>query len=208
MANPAAGDARQSRSAHTRERILSAARELFVERGYDGTTIRQIAARSGLTDPAIHYHFSNKQHIFEAVLSPLVLNLRPEEGDPYDAAIDALVTQLTAWANQPDTLHLLIAQSIEGIEFAYDTTMARMGELRTEIQSLVSGLYADSAMTRADALVAIIVGIVCDGVLSYGQDFGQYAQTTAAQDRFRRLFAAALPHQDEPDHGGVRASER
>ena len=59
---------RRSRErAETRERILEAAREMFVELGYEATTMRAIADRIEYTPTAIYHHFRNK----EALLSEL-----------------------------------------------------------------------------------------------------------------------------------------
>jgi len=59
---------RRSRErADTRLRILEAAREMFVERGYEATTMRAIADRIEYTPTAIYHHFRNK----EALLSEL-----------------------------------------------------------------------------------------------------------------------------------------
>jgi AcrR family transcriptional regulator len=48
----------------TRERILDIALELFVDRGYDATSLRDIAERLGTTKAALYYHFERKQDIF------------------------------------------------------------------------------------------------------------------------------------------------
>lgn len=45
----------------TREKILDAAREMFVRRGYEATTMRAIAERIEYTPTAIYHHFRNKQ---------------------------------------------------------------------------------------------------------------------------------------------------
>jgi AcrR family transcriptional regulator len=49
--------------ASTRERILDIAMELFVEQGYDKTSLRDIAERLGTTKAALYYHFERKQDI-------------------------------------------------------------------------------------------------------------------------------------------------
>jgi len=49
--------------ASTRERILDIAMELFVEQGYDKTSLRDIAERLGTTKAALYYHFESKQDI-------------------------------------------------------------------------------------------------------------------------------------------------
>src|ERR1700722_770740 len=47
----------------TRERILDIALELFVDQGYDKTSLRDIAERLGTTKAALYYHFERKQDI-------------------------------------------------------------------------------------------------------------------------------------------------
>src|SRR6201986_5297062 len=47
----------------TRERILDIALELFVEQGYDKTSLRDIAERLGTTKAALYYHFERKEDI-------------------------------------------------------------------------------------------------------------------------------------------------
>lgn len=60
----------------TREAILEAARRAFAEHGYEGATIRGIAARAGV-DPALVYHFhASKEELFAAAMQ---LPFQPSE---------------------------------------------------------------------------------------------------------------------------------
>jgi AcrR family transcriptional regulator len=52
----------------TAERILDAAEALFAERGYAGTTLRDVAARVGLRIPSLYNHFPSKDALYAAVL--------------------------------------------------------------------------------------------------------------------------------------------
>lgn len=52
----------------TRERIVDAATELFAERGYLGTSMREIAEELGVSKPALYHHFADKQALLLAVL--------------------------------------------------------------------------------------------------------------------------------------------
>lgn len=52
---------RQRESADTRQRIVDAARDLFVQRGYEATSMRAIAERIEYTPTAIYHHFANKE---------------------------------------------------------------------------------------------------------------------------------------------------
>ena len=52
----------------TRGRILDAARAAFGERGFDGATIRDIAARAGVDAALVHHYFGTKQQLFVAAM--------------------------------------------------------------------------------------------------------------------------------------------
>ncbi len=57
---------REARSAETRERIFASALELFRERGFDETTMRDIAAAAGMSLGAAYYYFDSKEAIVHA----------------------------------------------------------------------------------------------------------------------------------------------
>jgi len=52
----------------TRDRIATAARATFGERGFEGTTIRAVAARAGVDPALVHHYFGTKQQLFIAVM--------------------------------------------------------------------------------------------------------------------------------------------
>ncbi|HEX6940295.1 MAG TPA: TetR/AcrR family transcriptional regulator [Longimicrobiales bacterium] len=52
---------RERERAETRRKILDAARDMFVEHGYEGTTMRAIARRIDYTPTAIYHHFRSKE---------------------------------------------------------------------------------------------------------------------------------------------------
>ena len=47
-----------------RERLLAAALELFVRKGYAATSVREIVAAAGVSKPALYYYFENKEGIY------------------------------------------------------------------------------------------------------------------------------------------------
>jgi AcrR family transcriptional regulator len=57
---------RRPGSADTRGRILGAAREAFAERGYQGTSVRGVAASAGVDAALVHHYFGTKQRLFVA----------------------------------------------------------------------------------------------------------------------------------------------
>jgi len=62
------GRPKGGRSERTRERILDAAEHLFADRGYDGASIRDVAAEAGLQVHSVGYHFGPKESLFDAVV--------------------------------------------------------------------------------------------------------------------------------------------
>ncbi|MEE4544808.1 ScbR family autoregulator-binding transcription factor [Streptomyces sp. V4-01] len=58
----------QERAEATRRYLVEAAAQLFEERGYAGTSISDISARSGRTSGAIYFHFTNKEKLALAVV--------------------------------------------------------------------------------------------------------------------------------------------
>jgi AcrR family transcriptional regulator len=52
----------------SRAEILAAARRQFGERGYDGTTIRAIAAEAGVNQALVHHFFGTKERLFAAAM--------------------------------------------------------------------------------------------------------------------------------------------
>ena len=53
----------------TREKVLQAARDLFIERGYEGATIRDIARVAGMSTGAVFASFADKTELFDAILN-------------------------------------------------------------------------------------------------------------------------------------------
>ncbi|MFI1798329.1 TetR/AcrR family transcriptional regulator [Streptomyces sp. NPDC020379] len=82
------GSTPQARRSDTRERIQKTALDLFVSRGYEKTSLREIAEELGVTKAALYYHFKTKEDILTAISEDL--------GRPVD--------ELIAWAaEQPPT---------------------------------------------------------------------------------------------------------
>jgi len=61
-----------------RDRILSAAARLYALRGYEGTSMREIAAAAGVTKPLIYYHFESKQNLFSSLLRESLASCRTQ----------------------------------------------------------------------------------------------------------------------------------
>ena len=51
-----------------RERIIWAAKSMFLEKGFDAANMDDVAARAGTTKPTVYAHFATKEALFAAVV--------------------------------------------------------------------------------------------------------------------------------------------
>ncbi|GES32259.1 TetR family transcriptional regulator [Streptomyces angustmyceticus] len=70
--SPAAGTRRARRvrmtGAERREQLLDIGRTLFAERGYEGTSVEEIAAKAGVSKPVVYEHFGGKEGLYAVVV--------------------------------------------------------------------------------------------------------------------------------------------
>ena len=68
----------------TRERIQQVARELFVSKGLQSTSLQDIAAALGITKAALYYHFASREDLVRSIIVPML-----EEGQAFVAQVEA-----------------------------------------------------------------------------------------------------------------------
>jgi AcrR family transcriptional regulator len=92
---------RRAGGADTRAALLAAAREVFGEQGYQGATVRAIAARAGVDAAMVNHWFGGKQGLFSAILElpfdPSILIDRVTAGSVDTIAERVLHTFITLW---------------------------------------------------------------------------------------------------------------
>lgn len=86
--NPVERQRKPSRRAlETRQAIFTAAEQLFSERGFEGTAIRDIAARAGVTAALVSFHGHNKRALFESVVEARAADLSAAREAALDVAL-------------------------------------------------------------------------------------------------------------------------
>ncbi len=70
---------RREQAMRTKDRMLDAAHTLFIEQGYDDTTIRQVAAAAGVAVQTVYFTFGNKARLLSQVQDRVVLGNAPSE---------------------------------------------------------------------------------------------------------------------------------
>ncbi len=145
----------------TRARLLKAAVEVFSERGYEESTIREICTRAGANVALIHYHFGDKLELYTEVLRfsmscgspPPPVNIPlmdPEQALRF--VVGAMVERVLQIGDQADLRYRLMLH-----EFAHPSTatarvvqevMRPMYDRLREIVGAILALPPDHEKTR------------------------------------------------------------
>lgn len=121
-------------AAATKERILDAAEALFMEHGFEATSLRSITASASVNLAAVNYHFGSKEELFRAVLTRRLDPMNQRRVDLLDHA------ERDAGGRTPPCERILAALLIPALEIARDPRTGGKDFLR-----LLGRAYADPA---------------------------------------------------------------
>ena len=153
--------------------ILDTATALFAEKGYAGTSVREIVARAGVTKPVLYYYFKNKEGVLLTILDraaalqkELLAEIQQSEGPAFSRVI--LLYRLICQAimenkNLFNLIHNLIFGPPQGApEYDFNAYQQRMIDTLSDIYK--TG-HAQGELTDADpeefAILAIALIDYC-----------------------------------------------
>ena len=113
--------ATRTRGEGTRTDLLGAARRLFSQRGFDGTSVRAITREAGANLGAVTYHFGSKRSLYAAVLEqglrPIAERVRAaarSEGTALERMLRVVEAYFEHFEAHPDLPHLLLQEVAAG----------------------------------------------------------------------------------------------
>jgi len=92
---PVSEQAKRGRPGYDRDQILQVAVSLFIEQGYDATSVAQLAERLGLSKSALYHHFDSKEELLAVALEQALGGLEAVLKTP-DAATGTAADRLAA----------------------------------------------------------------------------------------------------------------
>ena len=148
--------------------------DLFTDQGFDGTSMREIAERLGISKPAIYYHFASKEEILMA------LHMRLHEfGKAALARLAGQPVTLQVWgALLDEVLDQMLAQ--RKIFLLHERNQAALEKLHRkdhddeheDIQQRFRQALADPSLSLRDRVrMACSLGAVLGGLLMAGDAF-------------------------------------
>lgn len=163
---------REIYAAQTRAAVLDAAQKLFVEKGFDVTSVEDIAALANASKGAVYHHFGDKREIFAEVL-------RASEVAVMQAAIEASSTSGPLWENfeatsrayiqtyvADDAARALLRQAISVLGWgrvrALDEEIT-LPFLRAGLKKLM--LSGEARAIPIDATADTLIGLYCNAIL-------------------------------------------
>jgi AcrR family transcriptional regulator len=172
--------------------LLQAALECFVESGYHGTTIRNVAAAAGLSVPGLYHHYESKHAILVALMQSAMTDLYArsvaaleEAGDSLQDRLDLQIECLVLFHAHRTKLAFIAASEIRSLE---PGARARHIAARDRQQRLLDEIV-DEGVTSAiftaeqprDASRAIVT--MCTGVAQWYRLSG-----ALSPDQLARLY--------------------
>lgn len=150
---------KRERSERTRGAIIKAAREHFARHGFDGTTIRAVAASAGIDPSMVMRYFTSKRNLF-AVAMDLDLALPDLSAvPPGDRGRVAVEHFLLLWEGpEPnDLLRILLASAATNSDAAKHVENV----LKAQLEQMVRAVIADpgTAEARAGLIATQLLGL-------------------------------------------------
>ena len=138
---------------------MTAAAELFAERGYRQTTFEDIAARSGVSRGSIPWHFGNKEGLLSAVIDHVVASLNADAARLEPMTLDQVMRGIAEFTRSGST-RLFITLMAEAIEPG-SPLHKWYGHLHYELRGLVrSWVEMSKPSVGTEELSTILLGAV------------------------------------------------
>ena len=146
VADPIASTRRRD-AVRSREAILAAAEHLFADRGYEATTMADIASASGLSVGTPAYFFGSKEELYRAVLgrafaetASLIRAIGLGSGDPAIRITQAVHDYIAFLTQRPHFVRLVVRECLDGGRF-----LTGLAEHLAALTETLGGLATENA---------------------------------------------------------------
>lgn len=172
------GERRTRDTEHTRQQILDAASELFIQAGYDAVSVRKIAARANLSHGTIYIHFKDKEDLLyqasEEQFTRLMSRLRrlPRSRDSLQRLGDALLEAVRFGLDHPNEYQLMMGLQTT---FGGPKSVNQWGPSADQVGAFFTGLldegYQSGSIRAGDRqidelmLLGLMHGVVLEGAV-------------------------------------------
>jgi AcrR family transcriptional regulator len=153
---------RRADAAVRREQIVREAMRCFAEKGFRGTTTRELAARIGITEAALYHYFPSKEALYGAIIDskmtapPVVETLAELARSGDDRAVFGALARvvLERGSADPEFMRILTYTALEGHELAGPFFAVRVRSLGEFLTRYIERRVAEGAFRPLDPVFA------------------------------------------------------
>lgn len=139
-----------------REQLLEVGRALFAEKGFDGTSVEEIASRADVSKPVVYEHFGGKEGMYAVIVDREVQALLnalsgalSERGHPKQLVERAALALLGYIEDSPDGFRILVRDS--PVAQASGTFSSLIGDVATQVEGLLAQQFVRRGLDPAVA---------------------------------------------------------
>ena len=139
-----------------REQLLVVGRSLFAEKGFEGTSVEEIASRADVSKPVVYEHFGGKEGMYAVIVDREVQHLLgalsgalSERGHPKQLVERAALALLGYIEDSPDGFRILVRDS--PVAQATGTFSSLIGDVATQVESLLASQFVRRGLDPAVA---------------------------------------------------------
>jgi AcrR family transcriptional regulator len=196
--SPRRAEQNEALRSETRSKIMEAALLLFGERGYESTTIKQIAEHARIAQGLMYRHFASKEQLLAAIFSESITDVREsfaqaEESGPPAAHLLGLIRAALAGIQQNERFWRL--------SYATRTQIPVLQSLGTDLEAwtaeilvTLSGYFRAAAWPNPEIEAAILFATI-DGIAQHyvlqPKSYPLAAVTELLVDRYRQAPPAS-----------------
>ncbi|CAM3812522.1 TetR/AcrR family transcriptional regulator [Occultella aeris] len=150
-----------------REQLLVVSRSLFAERGFEGTSVEEIAARAQVSKPVVYEHFGGKEGVYavivdrevQTLLTALIGPLR-RGGHPRVTVEATALALLDYIETNTDGFRILVRDS--PVAQATGTFSSLIGDVATQVESVLADQFRRQGFDPANApmYAQMLVGMI------------------------------------------------
>ena len=153
-------------AAERRDQLISVGRALFAERGVEGSSVEEIAARAQVSKPVVYEHFGGKEGLYAVVVDREVRQLLDlvrsalTAGDPHDLLEQAALALLDYIEGSSDGFRILVRDSPVGS--GAGSFVSIMGDVASRVEHILAGEFENRGFdsTYAPMYAQMLVGMV------------------------------------------------
>jgi AcrR family transcriptional regulator len=197
-----------------RQQIIDVAVQLFSQKGFRGTTTKEIALAAGVNEAIIFRHFATKRELYAAIMdrkacSAEVQAIRQTLAEAMHTKDDhqvffSLALHMLEFHERDDTaMRLLLYSALEGHELAEMIFRNHISRTHKQMADYVKKRIADGAFRRVNPMLAVrsFMGMIINQVMHqkfferYGTDTSNVG-TRQVAEKFTDLFLAGIKNPD------------